>query len=55
MRERVHAAMAQGKSLDAIKAAKLLAEFDARYNPSGKGFITADSFTEALYRSLGGR
>jgi cyclase len=55
MRERVRTAMSQGKSLDAIKAAKLLAEFDARYNPTGKGFITADTFAELVYRSLGGR
>ena len=55
MRERVRAAMSQGKSLDAIKAAKPFADFDARYNPTGKGFITADLFAEAVYRSLGGR
>jgi glyoxylase-like metal-dependent hydrolase (beta-lactamase superfamily II) len=54
MRERVSAAMGRGQSLDAIKAAKLLADFDAKYNKTGKGFITADVFAEFVYRSLGG-
>jgi cyclase len=54
MRDKVQAAMTQGKSLDQIKAAKLLADFDARYNPTGKGFINADFFVETVYRSLGG-
>jgi glyoxylase-like metal-dependent hydrolase (beta-lactamase superfamily II) len=51
IRERVRAAMAAGKGLDAIKAAKLTADYDARYS---KGFINGDLFVESVYRSLGG-
>jgi cyclase len=52
VRERVRAAMSEGKSLDAIKAANLTADFDARWN---RGWIKGDVFVDFVYRSLGGR
>jgi cyclase len=52
VRERVRAAMAQNKSLDAIKAAKPTAEFDAA---RGSGSVNGDQFVEFIYRSLGGK
>ena len=53
IRERVRAAMRQGKSLDAIKAAKPAAEFEARM--SGPSNVSADQFVEFMYRSLTAR
>lgn len=51
IRDRVKTAMAQGKSLDAIKAAKPTADFDA-----GKtGSVNGDQLVEFTYRSLGGK
>ncbi len=51
IRDRVKAAMAQGKSLDAIKASKPTADFDA-----GKtGSVNGDQLVEFTYRSLGGK
>jgi len=52
IRDRVSAAMRAGKSLDAIKAAKPTADFDARV---GGTFVNADQFVEFTYRSLGGK
>lgn len=53
IRDRVRAAMREGKSLDAIKAAKLAADFEARTR--GATTVNADVFVEFVYRSLGGR
>jgi glyoxylase-like metal-dependent hydrolase (beta-lactamase superfamily II) len=53
VRERVQAAMRAGKSLDAIRAAKLTAEFDTRTR--GATTVNGDQFVEFMYRSLGGR
>ena len=50
--ERVSAAMRAGKSLDAIKASKPTAEFDATV---GGTFVSPDQFVEFTYRSLGGK
>jgi cyclase len=52
VRERVRVAMAQNKSLEAIKAAKPTAEFDAT---RGSGSVNGDQFVEFIYRSLGGK
>ena len=50
IRDRVRAAMRDGKSLDAVKAAKLAADFQARL--SGPSNVNADQFVEFMYRSL---
>jgi hypothetical protein len=52
IRDRVRAAMREGKSLDAIKGAKLTAEFDATIRG---GSVNGEQFVEFTYRSLGGR
>jgi glyoxylase-like metal-dependent hydrolase (beta-lactamase superfamily II) len=52
VRERVRVAMAQNKSLEAIKAAKPTAEFDVA---RGSGSVNGDQFVEFIYRSLGGK
>lgn len=52
VRDRVRAAMRDGKSLDAIKAAKLTADFDATHR---SGSVNGDQFVEFTYRSLGGK
>ena len=46
---RVKAAVAAGKPLTAIVAAKPTAEYDARW---GKGFISADQFVATVYESV---
>jgi len=46
---RVRALVAQGKSVDDIKAAKVSAEFDAKW---GNGFMKSDKFAEMLARDL---
>jgi glyoxylase-like metal-dependent hydrolase (beta-lactamase superfamily II) len=53
IRDRVRAAMREGKPLDAIKAAKLAADFEARTR--GPSSVNADQFVEFVYRSQGGR
>ena len=52
IRDRVATAMRAGQSLDAIKAAKPTAEFDAKV---GGTFVNPDQFVEFTYRSLGGK
>ncbi|MEK7403400.1 MAG: MBL fold metallo-hydrolase [Gemmatimonadota bacterium] len=52
IRDRVAAAIRAGKSLDAIKAEKPTAEFDAKV---GGTFVSPDQFVEFTYRSLGGK
>jgi cyclase len=51
VRDRVQAAMRSGRTLDAIKAAKPTAEFDATH----RGSISPDDFVAFVYRSLGGK
>jgi cyclase len=46
---RVKALVAQGKTLEEVKAAKVSAEFDEKW---GKGFIRPDRFAEMLARPL---
>ncbi len=50
--DRVRAAMRRGLTLEAIKAAKPTADFDAKYRGS---FVNGDQFVEFAYRSLSGR
>jgi glyoxylase-like metal-dependent hydrolase (beta-lactamase superfamily II) len=52
IRDRVRAAMREGKSLDAIKAAKLTSDFESRIRPSN---VNGDQFVEFMYRSLAGK
>jgi hypothetical protein len=52
VRERVRAAMRDGKSLDAVRALKLTAEFDETHKG---GTMTPDDFVGFVYRSLGGK
>lgn len=52
IRERVRAQMAQNRTLDQMKAARLSAEYDERW---GKATIKPDHLIEFFYRSLGGR
>ena len=52
IRERVRTAMRDGKSLEAIKAAKPTAEYDATHKV---GSVNADQLVEFIYRSLGGK
>ena len=51
VRDRVQAAIKKGQTLDQMKAAHLTLDYDARYNVKG-AFVTADSFVEAVYKSL---
>jgi glyoxylase-like metal-dependent hydrolase (beta-lactamase superfamily II) len=51
IRDRVQAAIKDGKSLAQIKAANLTHDYDARYN-SKTGFGTSDQFVEAIYKNL---
>lgn len=51
-RDRVRAELQRGRTLEQIKAARLTAEFDAKY---GNAFIKPDVFVEFVYRSLGGK
>ncbi len=49
LRDRVSAAMAEGKSLEEIKEADLMADFNDTF---GKGFINAERIVESAYGSL---
>ncbi len=50
-RDRVAAALAQGRTLDQVKAAKPMAEYDEAW---GGAFINPAQFVEFVYRSLEG-
>ena len=52
VRDRVLAQVRAKKSLEQVKAAKLLADLDPKW---GKGSISADEFVELAYRELQGR
>ncbi len=49
IRDRVKAAIADGKTLDEIKAAKLSEEYDAEW---GTGFINSDTLVDFIYTDL---
>ena len=49
IRDRVQALVAQGRTLEQIRAAAPTKEFDAQW---GRGFIRPDVFVELVYRSL---
>jgi glyoxylase-like metal-dependent hydrolase (beta-lactamase superfamily II) len=51
IRDRVQASIKKGLTLDQVKAAHLTKDYDARY-AAKTGFGTADSFVEAIYKSL---
>jgi glyoxylase-like metal-dependent hydrolase (beta-lactamase superfamily II) len=48
-RDRVQRAITAGQSLEQVKAAKLMADYDATW---GTGFINGEVFIESVYRSL---
>ncbi len=49
----VTAALRAGKTLEQMKAERLLGQWSERYSPP-KGFVDTDAFTETLYNSLQG-
>jgi len=51
VRDRMHKAIASGKTLDQLLAAKPLADLDA---PWGGGFISSDRFVRGLYAQMSG-
>jgi cyclase len=51
VRDRVQAAIKKGMTVEDAKKAHLTLDYDARYNVKG-AFVTADSFVEAVYKSL---
>jgi glyoxylase-like metal-dependent hydrolase (beta-lactamase superfamily II) len=53
IRDRIRALIAQGRSLDQVKAARPTFDYDALYG-STEGDWTAERFVEAIYRDLSG-
>ena len=51
IRDRFQDAIKKGQTLDQVKAAGLLKDFEGRYG-AAEGFWTTNSFTEAVYNSL---
>jgi len=51
IRERLADAIKKGMTLEQVKAARLLRDYEGRYGASS-GFWTTDNFIEAVYRSL---
>jgi cyclase len=51
IRDRVHAAIKKGMTLDQVKAAGLTKDYDARYSAKS-GIGSKDMFVEAVYKSL---
>jgi len=51
IRDRFLDAIKKGMTLEQVKAARLLRDYEGRYGASG-GFWTTDAFIEAVYRSL---
>jgi alkyl sulfatase BDS1-like metallo-beta-lactamase superfamily hydrolase len=49
IRDRVQNMLAQGKTLDEVRAARLSRDYDRRFSTSA---WTGDMFIEAVYRSL---
>ena len=52
IRDRFLDAIKKGMTLEQVKAARLLRDYEGRYGASS-GFWTTDNFVEAVYRSLG--
>lgn len=52
LRDRFKDAMAKGMTLEQVKAARLVRDYEGRYGAS-TGFWTTDNFVDAVYRSLG--
>jgi hypothetical protein len=52
IRDRVKDLIGKGMTLQQIKAARPTMDFDGRYASAAAGSWTADSFVEAVYRSL---
>jgi len=53
VRDRIQAAIKEGKTLAQIKTAKLTLDYDYRYGAKS-GFGTTDNFVESVYKSLAG-
>ena len=51
VKERIEDMAKRGMTLEQVKAAKPTKDYDPVYNPP-VGFIPADAFVEAVYRSL---
>jgi len=51
IRDRFRDAIAKGMTLDQVKAARLVRDYEGRYGATS-GFWTTDNFIEAVYRSL---
>lgn len=51
LRDRVADAVKRGQTLDQVKAARLVRDYEGRYGAT-QGFWTTDKFVEAAYRSL---
>ena len=51
LRDRFQEAVKKGMTLDQVKAARLVRDYEGRYGAS-QGFWTTDAFIEAAYRSL---
>ena len=51
IRDRFKDAIAKGMTLEQVKAARLVRDYEGRYGASS-GFWTTDNFVEAVYRSL---
>jgi len=52
LRDRVADAIKRGQTLEQVKAARLVRDYEGRYGAT-QGFWTTDAFVEAAYRSLG--
>jgi glyoxylase-like metal-dependent hydrolase (beta-lactamase superfamily II) len=53
IRDRFQDAIKKGMTLEQVKAARLLRDYEGRYGAT-QGFWTTDAFIEAAYRSLSG-
>ena len=52
IRDRVQDAIKKGMTLEQVKAARLVRDYEGRYGAT-QGFWTTDAFVEAAYKSLG--
>jgi cyclase len=52
VRDRVNAALAAGKTLEAFDAEKPLADFETRYGQGGQGFLNAERFLAIVWSDL---
>ena len=53
IRDRFADAAKQKQSLEQVKAARLVRDYEGRYG-AAQGFWTTDAFVEAVYRTLSG-